>query len=232
VTVDLSSYDFLDFGSSEGASLAYGVERLGGKRGLGIDRDPRKVASAREQGFDVFEGDLTALDFPDGSVRFVVMSHVLEHLADRSALLGTLASARRLATDFLFVRGPWFDSDEELARLGLKLYWSDWTGHPSHVTAPLLAELLHELDLHDFVIQGRSRIRHSDHDTIHPLASPPNQHEWRADTHPPKPSLDLPQPVFREIFAYVRLRPIPVLRWRKILRSAPGGETLIRSAGC
>ncbi len=45
--VDLSAYDFVDFGCSSGDSIAFGKNHLGGHRGLGRDINPNKVGAAR-----------------------------------------------------------------------------------------------------------------------------------------------------------------------------------------
>ena len=68
------------------------------------------------------------------SVRFVTISHTLEHLRDLVEVRKTLGSAVKVATDFLFIRGPYFDADDLLQTQGLKFFWSDWSGHPCHLT--------------------------------------------------------------------------------------------------
>ena len=50
VTVDLEGYDFLDFGASSGGCIDFARAKLGGRNGLGIDRDPLKVAQMRAKG--------------------------------------------------------------------------------------------------------------------------------------------------------------------------------------
>ncbi len=87
-----------------------------------------------EAGYDCAQGDATNLDFPPDSVRFAVMSHFLEHLPDLSMVKDAIKSAARVASDFLFIRGPYFDSDEYLRSFGLKFTWSDWHGHTCHLT--------------------------------------------------------------------------------------------------
>jgi hypothetical protein len=79
---DLAGFDFLDFGASTGSSIEFARERLGGRRGLGVDLDPNKVETMRRCGYDCIQADVTGLDLPAKAVKFVLMSHFLEHLPD------------------------------------------------------------------------------------------------------------------------------------------------------
>jgi hypothetical protein len=124
-------YDFLDFGCSKGGSLQLGKGLFGGRRGLGIDLDPAKVAASRHAGHDAMQADATSLQLATGSVSFVLMMHFLEHLPGFGPAQMAIKSACRVARDFVFIRHPWFDSDGALFDLGLKFYWSDWRGHPN-----------------------------------------------------------------------------------------------------
>ena len=85
---------------------------------MGVDIDPRRVANMRACGYDCIEGDVTDLVLRRNAVRFVTMSHVLEHLADLSMVERTVASAARVAREFLFIQGPWFDADRYLEEQG------------------------------------------------------------------------------------------------------------------
>jgi len=220
--IDLDDVDFLDLGASQGSSLEFATRRLGGRRGLGIDSDPRKVAQVRAKGLACLEGDATQLDLPDGCVRFVLMSHFLEHLPDLGAVRRTLGSAARVATDFLFIRGPYFDADGYLASLGLKFFWSHWSGHKTHLTLYDLHLLLRDLGLVDHVLLAADRLTDSAHPAIHPLASPINQHEYDPEVHPPKPRIAFHVPVYYEMVCGVRLR--PCADWPRILRARKGAE--------
>jgi ubiquinone/menaquinone biosynthesis C-methylase UbiE len=93
--MDFSGYDFVVFGAPTGASMQVAKNHLGGQRGIGIDIDPRKVKKARENGRECLVGDITNIDVPAQSVRFVVMSHALEHLPDEQTLAKVIAEAAR-----------------------------------------------------------------------------------------------------------------------------------------
>ena len=223
--MNLDGYDFLDFGASKGGSIDFAIRRLGGTRGLGIDKKPKKVELMSKAGYDCMQADVTKLDYPSDSVRFVVMSHFLEHLPDLSVAEAAIKSAARVATDFLFIRGPYFDADEYLRAHGLKFYWSDWPhGHPCHLTTAQLRKILLDMGLEDYVMMGCQRITDSSNPAIHPLNSPINQRAYDSEVHSDKPFVRFHRPIYREIVCYVRLR--PVKNWKDILRAREGCEQL------
>lgn len=203
----LSNYDFLDFGASAGGSLEFGRGRLGGTRGLGIDIDAQKLQLMRAAGYECVQGDVTKLALPADSVRFVVMSHLLEHLSGLADIQAAISSAARVASDFLFIRGPYFDADNYLESLGLRLYWSHWTGHTYHIGVTELALVLTRLGLSDHLILLSGPIPDSSHPAVHPLASPIDQHEYDPGAHSPKPLVQFDRPVFQELVCFARLRP-------------------------
>lgn len=224
----LDGYDFIDFGASKGGSINLGVKQLGGTKGLGIDMDPKKVKLMKSKGYDCIEADVTQLGFPSDSVRFVVMSHFLEHLPNLQAVEDSIKSAARVASDFLFIQGPYFDADEFLESRGLKFYWSDWHGHPCHLTTHQLREILSKLGLHDYVMMGCEEVTSSEDPAVHPLNSPIDQHAYDPEIHPEKPLMEFPQPLYRSIVCCVRLRPIEY--WESILRTRKACQRLEASA--
>ena len=219
-TPDLADYDFLDFGASKGGCIEFAKERLGGRRGLGIDIDPRKLETMRALGYDCMEGDVANLDLPPNSVRFVTMSHFLEHLPDLATVRKAVENAARVATDFIFIQGPFFDADDELRRSGLKFYWADWRGHPCHLTIPQLTTILAELGLDDHLALARVPVESSLDPAIHPLAARPNSHDYDAELHPPKPFVKFDPPLYREVVCLVRLRRF--LGWRRVVQARKG----------
>lgn len=206
--LNLEDFDYLDFGSSEGESLEYAKTHFGGKRGLGLDFDPKKVAHAQSQGHDCALANIVHLELPDNCVDFVVISHVLEHLKSPLEAERTLASACRTARKFVFVRGPWFDADAYLNALGLKFYWSDWLVHRYHIGQKELHGHLEELGIHHVHYYGRERILDSGHSTVHPLTAPADKHHYREE-YGPKPYFTFCRPVFREVMAIVHLADFP-----------------------
>ncbi len=57
--IELSAYDFVDFGCSYGESIAFCKDQLGEHRGLRLDFDPKKVDAARAAGCDAEVAGIT-----------------------------------------------------------------------------------------------------------------------------------------------------------------------------
>ena len=227
--LNLEGYDFIDFGASKGASITFGLRRLGGTRGVGVDIDPEKVSLMTNKGYDCLELDATRLDLPPDSVRFVIMSHFLEHLPGLGDVKRSLESAAGVASDFLFIQGPYFDADELLREQGLKFYWSDWTGHPCHLTTSQLKRILLDLGLEDHVMMVCEEVADSADPSIHPLDSLMDQHEYNPEVHPEKPFVRFSKPLYRSIVCCVRLRPFD--DWEKVLQAPKRCRTLEDGVG-
>lgn len=205
--VNISTYDFVDFGCSRGGSLAMGTNHLGGRRGFGVDININKVREARAAGHDAFLGDFCNLDLPSKCVDFAILSHVLEHMPRLYLAQKALLSAMRIAKDFVYIRGPYFDCETQLNKLGLKFYWADWRGHPCHLTVEDLCGTLDLLGHREYEIYGREPIIDSTHPTIHPLSSPPEQHKYDPQLHPEKPIVKFKFSAFVEFIAIIWLHP-------------------------
>jgi hypothetical protein len=192
--------DFLDFGCSQGASLAYGEETFGGRRGLGIDLSPSKVEIAIASGHRAVVGDATQLMVPDRSVDFVLMVHFLEHLPTFKAAQQSIASAIRVAKEFVYIRHPWFDADAELFRLGYKMFWSDWIGHRLHFDSLSFVKALSRLGFEGrWCLMGRSQIRDTRHDAIIPLFAKTDSFQVPVAEAARRRPVTFAAPVFREI---------------------------------
>jgi hypothetical protein len=202
--IDISGYDFLDFGCSRGGSIDFARRALDGKRGLGLDIDERKVRRAQEAGFEAIVADVTRSQL-QGTVRFVLLSHFLEHLPSMDAVTVSIATAIRCAREFVLVQQPYFDADGYLFEHGLKLSWSDWSSHTAHITSLQLYSILKRFEadgqVKRFLIGRRMRVRDSRDPLILPVQSGRDQLAWDADKHSIKPDLLFDFPVFREIFA-------------------------------
>lgn len=206
--------DFVDLGASTGGSLGYCERRFGG-RGIGIDRDPAKVAAAREQGANVVLGDATRLGISK-RVRYVSAIDFLEHLPDLATAEAALASAAAAATDFLFISHPSFEGEQQLAALGLFQYWHRWSGHTNHMRVADLCQVLDRLGLHQYAIRYRERIDRTSHPSILPMAAGRNQHEYDRAVHGPKPEVALDPPVWRAQHVFVALRAFEPSAWGAI----------------
>ncbi|MFO0687838.1 MAG: class I SAM-dependent methyltransferase [Myxococcota bacterium] len=163
--LDLEPYDFLDYGCSDGRSLELAVHGLGGVRGLGLDSSTEKVEQAKTRGHDAIEVDATRMPKCRGSVAFAILSHFLEHLPGVRDASRCLRHAIGVSQRFVYVQQPWFDSDFHLFRRGLKLYWSNWTGHTNRMTTlafhSILQPLVRQSRLARYCLYGRDRIASS-----------------------------------------------------------------------
>ena len=178
--------DFLDFGSSWGGSLKFGVEVLGGKKGLGIDVNQKRVDSANESGVLAINFDIHKI--PDVKlVNFVILSHFLEHIPDYNEAIEFLVKAARVSRDFVFIKQPNFDSDGYLMEKGFKTFYSDWDNHPNHMTSIQLYSAINDLkDLglcKSFKIGKRERIKDSDDPRVLPLMEKKNSHHYNTAKH-------------------------------------------------
>lgn len=201
-----SGYDFLDFGCGSGGSMRFCELAFGGK-GLGLDINPHKVEQSRRAGFDALVQDVCELDpLTMGRVRYVVMSHFLEHMPTMGLARRCIESAARVAEEFVLIQQPYFDADGYLFERGLKLYWSDLRVHTNHMTMldfhNAFAALPRELRSRT-IIGRRFPIASSRSDEVHCLLSATDQGSWEESVHPPKATIDFGFPVFREVFALV-----------------------------
>ena len=209
--LEAGEFDFLDFGCSKGDSIASVQQVFGPGRGLGVDISNDKVAQARSRGIDAIVGDLIDFSAPDKVVRHVSMLHFLEHLNSLRDARKCLNTAVRVAREFVFVRQPFFDADGYLFANGLKLHWSDWTGHPNKMTTldfySMLCSQLSAGLIRRFAIFAIGRIDSSEHPAIHPVASPPDQQIYDPQLHPEKPKapLGFTQQVFVETVVVIEL---------------------------
>lgn len=200
--IEPGTYDFADFGCSNGKSIAEARKQFGGTRGIGIDISAEKVERARAGGFEVMQGDLTRLHVPDRAFRFVTMSHFLEHLPSVALARRCIETAVRTSREFVFIRQPWFATDGYLATLGLKQYWSDWRGHTNRMDPLDFYLAFRDLPATwRWRVYGRYRIADSGHESLIPIGAPTNQHQYEPARHGPKPEVRFDRPVYKETVA-------------------------------
>ncbi|MYD98608.1 MAG: class I SAM-dependent methyltransferase [Gammaproteobacteria bacterium] len=221
----LADFDFLDLGASKGMMIDFAKRELGGTRGMGIDINAAKVEVMQQRGYDCLLADATRMEFPSDSVRFVTMCHFLEHLPNYAAIERSIQCAASVATDFIYIQGPYFDADRYLHDRALKYFWSDWSGHTCHLTTDFLGALLDGNGLSDYVMLGRKPVEDSSHPSILPLDAPIDQHEYDPDIHSPKSLVAFDASLYMEIICVVALRPLE--NWNEIV-TAPTDCHLIR----
>ena len=230
--MDISKYDFIDIGCSSGGATDFAKNVFDGGSSLGIDNNANKVAQARAAGYEVIQADAVQACLFVGSVRFVIMSHFLEHLPDLETAEKVMSATCSCARDFVYIQQPWFDSDEMLADLGLKFCWSDWTGHPNHVRVAdfvrLCEQLLQRQKAVRFVIWGHHLVRSSQEKFLLPLSASRDQTEWSPEKHGLKPDVSFEQEVFREIRVVGAIREPDVVE--DVIARAKGTRILWDSA--
>lgn len=171
----LLDFDYADFGCSSGGCMDFVRSIFPDLRGVGIDIDPDKLLLANERGHSTRQLDILTLQ-KQRQFGFVTMTHFLEHLTSTAEMRDIIVRAIQVARGFALIRQPFFDSDGELFKLGLKTYWSDWTGHKNHATSldfyRICTLLLERKVITSFAILHRGRIASSLHPAIIPLNAP------------------------------------------------------------
>jgi hypothetical protein len=205
--LEKGEFDFLDFGCSAGGSIKMAMKMFDARRGLGIDINDKKVEQAIAAGCEAIVYNIH--DLPRRPlVRFCVMAHFLEHVPNRGDVVAFLRTACDISQEFVFIKQPYFDADGYLFQKGLKLFWSDWRGHPNTMSTldfyTILVQLKNAGHIGNFSIHLKGPILSSADNAIHPVASPRDQHQYNFALHPAKPMhLKFDFPVFAEVMVLI-----------------------------
>jgi hypothetical protein len=202
---DLSQYDYLDLGCSEGRSIAFGRQKFLGRRGLGLDLDARVVGIARQAGHDAIVADALAFDPAPHRFDFVTTDHLLEHLPSKAAVSTMIGRLPALARHFAYIATPSFEGEASLRQAGLRQAWMHWTGHPTHVSLADYLEILPALGFEQFEIECVGLVYHSSHSSVVPYSAPADQITYDAAKNGPKPSLYLREKAFVELQLLVQM---------------------------
>lgn len=214
-------FDFIDFGCSTGGSINMAKKLFRARRGLGIDIAPKKIEQTRAKGFDAMLFDIN--DLPNRAcVQFCVLSHFLEHVASRNDVAKYIRKACAVSREFVYIQQPYFDADGYLFQRGLKLFWSDWRGHPNCMSSLMFHNILNPLrdrgEIGAFSIHGRHPVTSPKDPAVHPISSPTDQFDYDPAKHLPKAQGDeFEFPVFRETIVWITKPGIdPVNPFRKV----------------
>lgn len=206
------TFDFVDFGAGTGESLSH-YERVSGCTGAGVELREEKVRLAQEQGRAVYLGSI--FDLPDSvRARFVTADNVLEHLPDFDDVERALAMAKEIASDFFLVRHPAFDDEDYLATLGVRPYWCNWHGHPSHVHLSDFAAMAGRVGVTSWTVQPVGRIHTTADPALIPLSAPQDQMAYDEESHDAKVIVDLDRPVYSAYDILFHFSPEPRARFR------------------
>lgn len=206
----MHGYDFFDFGCSDGANIKFIQKIDSGLRGLGIDIDSKKIEAAKANNLQALNYDILKIP-SEKIVDFVTMSHFLEHLPSTKVAGQMIEKACEVGREFVLIRQPWFDSDGFLPSHKLKLYWSDWTGHPNRMTTLdfylILRLLIIKRKITSFQIFGRTPIKSSADACIIPIETATNQHHYNFEVHGNKiMNLVFDSTIYREIIVLINIK--------------------------
>jgi hypothetical protein len=203
VMLNVAGYDFLDFGTGAGGCYDFAKQRLHGQSGLGFEFLPHRVTALKNKGYECVLADITKLSLPKKSVKFVTISHVLEHLPSLTDVTKVIALAINTATDFVFIEGPTFDFDTYLKKCDLKFFWVGWSNHPSPVTTSFIKKvcIANKVYGYDLLVE-QPPIQSSLSTDIVPLESTIGN-AYRLDLHGPKPLVNFDKLLFRSFVYFI-----------------------------
>lgn len=215
----LPEVDFIDLGCGVGRSTEFCAKHFKKKMGLGIDLDKKRLLELEKKGFFSCNANFLDVNINPKSVSFVSMMDFLEHLPDYKMVENTLEKAASVAQDFLFIRHPSFEHIEYLAQLGLKITWTDWSGHPSKIRLAEFCQMFDRLGLNLYTINYRMPITSSMDKNIVPSNANINTQYYDPDIHEAKENIIFPQPLWAQVDIFIPLRPYTHKEWKKVTQN-------------
>jgi len=209
--VEEHGVQFFDFGCSNGGSIEHVNTKYDrDSKGMGFDISQTKLEEASSRDHLVSNFDILSLP-EQPMVGYTTMFHILEHIDSQATVSGFIQKACAVSRDFVFIIQPFFDADAFLFAHGLKLFWSDWGGHPNRMTTLemylILNALYRDKKIEGFKIFGKGLICDSSYAQILPLNTLFDQQDYDPDEHPPKRTdLVFDFPVFKELAVLIEVR--------------------------
>jgi SAM-dependent methyltransferase len=202
-----NSYAFLDLGCGSGGSIDHCERRFDARPALGIDYTKSEVLAARAAGYVAYWCNFLDGRLPDKCVRFVSMMDALEHVRNDIPLEEVLNHVARCARDFLFIRHPSFESRDmaDLAGLGLKIGWTDWSGHTNPLSIIDFEKAFAKLGWRDIVIIPHMFLHDTASPHIVPIECPTDTTHYDPAIHRPKPLRCFNRPIPGKFDIFVRL---------------------------
>lgn len=188
---------FLDVGCKIGGSLfiaaQYGYKK---EDGLGIDIRQQHIDKLISAGYNGMVADATNIPFEDGAFELVIFNHVLEHMNGPEQGKKALSECIRVSSKLIVITLPFFDEDEYLNSIGLKTFYSDWTGHTNKVHfKTLTVDWLVGYNIKTKMIK---KLENSLAKEIIPLSAPTDSTEYNSEIHGEKPFIQFDRDIWRE----------------------------------
>ncbi len=222
-------FAFLDLGCGAGDSVFCCERQFCLGPGIGFDIAPHKIEAAIAKGIPAILADLTVNSFAENLVSFCTMMDFLEHLRSEAAAVEVLEKASLVARDFLFIRHPSFEEGEYLESLGLRLDWSNWSGHRNMMRLADFQRVFAQLGWQDYAILPRKQILSSKDPAIVPFDAPIDTVRYR-ESLGPKEIVTFNRPIWTQFDIYVRLSPnLPDSDWLRILETSHAESILART---
>lgn len=189
---------FLDVGCKVGGSFTSISKKFGYQlsEGVGIDIDVDNVERFKNLGYDGIVADASNLPFIDNEFELVIFSHVLEHLPNEELGRKSVEECLRVSSKYVYLALPFFDENEYLNSLGLRTYYSNWTGHKNMVH---LKKILNDyLNGKKYVLNMVKKIVDSNAEEILPITAPKNSHKYDFSLHGKKEFVKFDRDIWRE----------------------------------
>tara|TARA_R110002096_G_scaffold16106_31_gene55211 strand:+ start:906 stop:1610 length:705 start_codon:yes stop_codon:yes gene_type:complete len=214
-------FAFADFGCGSGGSIDFCQNRFKRGKGLGFDKKPVKIEACKEAGFPIVGQNVLELDFPDSCIQFASMLDFLEHLPTEEDAVKMLEVAKRMASDFIFIRHPSFEDTDYLAQFGLKIDWSDWNGHTNLMTVADFERVFADLGFTEYTVVPRTQLFDSSHPCIVPQSAPTDTVRYDEEKLGPKPLVYFTKPVWSQFEIFVKLnKDLSQSDWAEILKDS------------
>ncbi len=201
----LAAHDCWDIGCGP-VSIEWCRDAFGARRPIGINIDPADLQPVLDAGHDGLL--LDALTIPPGVRTDVInITHILEHVVERSDVRRIMEIALAAARDLVFIAGPYFDDDPHLRSTGYKFNWADWDGHMNTHSLPMMEALLRELGVRSWVASLGFPVSTPARDTVYRIEDLRNQPEYDPGRDMPKTDVQFPRPYYEEFAICIPLSP-------------------------
>lgn len=198
-------YDCLDIGADTN-SLAWAREFFGVKKPLGINIDTARIANMRQANENCLL--MNALDIPpDSRFDYVMMSHLIEHMESAEQVCGTIELATKIASNGVYISGPYFEDDDYIRQFGVKFCWGDWIDHVSRRSIGHFLPWAQKKYGNAVSVSLGFPAIDALEDNIFALEEEPNKGKYATDKTVEKPNVRFSRPAFQEYVVFIRTNP-------------------------